>query len=198
MLTRLVTYSLPLIGQNNQACLARLQFKQTDPSPYVTIDELLEHQESLDLKVEQILEPINISEIISIHNATGMRDLAQMQTMIEKVKRGDLVMNNNGLPNIKLVLAPDKRLLMFDGHHTALAYLLAGKNYLHETPYISMSNSGVPLGTQEISYFFPEDFRDEVKENWLKYTVNWQAPTEKAEIRIHNTLGDLLAVITTT
>jgi len=56
-----------------------------------------------------------------------MRDLAQMQTMIAKVRRNEMVLNNDGLPNIKLVLAPDKRYLMFDGHHTALAYLLAGQ-----------------------------------------------------------------------
>ncbi|HUD20527.1 MAG TPA: hypothetical protein VMQ44_00450 [Candidatus Saccharimonadales bacterium] len=198
MLRRLVAYSLPMADAASQARVYRTIIGQTDPSPYATIDEILDRQESLELKIEQILEPLPIEEILCIHNASGMRDLAQMQSMITKIKNGGLVMNSNGLPNIKVVLAPGKKWLMFDGHHTALAYLLAGKRYLHETPYISMSNAGIPFGAQEISYFFPEDFRARVKEDWFKYTVNWQSPKDKAELRVQKTLGDLLSIIKNT
>jgi len=58
-----------------------------------------------------------------------------------------------------------------------------------------MNNAGQPFGAQEISYFFPEDFRERVKEDWYKYTVNWQSPKDKAELRVQNTLGDLLEII---
>ena len=195
MFRRLITYSLPAESPN-QARIYRTITEQDSPSPYETIDFLLENIESLDdLKIEQVNDPEPIGEVLTIHNATGMRDIAQMQTMIEKVKRGDHVFNSNSLPNVKIVLAPDKRYLMFDGHHTALAYLLAGKKFLHEMPHIVISNQNQPLSAEEISYFFPEDKRELVQEDWLKYTVNWQNPDEKIELRQIQTIGDLLKAI---
>lgn len=159
MLNRLIVCSYP--ESNGQARIFRTLVEQDDLSPYKTVDFLLENIESLEnAKTEQVVNPILIEDVLTIHNSTGMRDLAQLQTMIEKIKHNRLVINDNGLPNIKLVLAPDKHLLMFDGHHTALAYLLAGKKFLHETPYILLSNARQPLSPREISYFFPKNSRE--------------------------------------
>ena len=80
------------------------------------------------------------------------------------------------LPNIKLVVAEENKLLLFDGHHSLLAYFLEGRKFLREVPYLVVSKPDYqPVSTEEIAMFFPAAKRGLVKENWRKYTVNWQS-----------------------
>ncbi len=190
MLKRLVEYSYPL--SDSQAKLYRKIVEQDSLSPYVTIDELRENLESLEnAQTEQVSNPVSLEDIVTIHNFTGMRDFKQTETMIAKINRGDHVLSSDGLPNIKIVIAPNGKKLIFDGHHTILAYLFAGKKFLHQTPHILLSNQNKPLSPEEISFFFPEDKRSLVVEDWHKYTVNWQKDTDKIELREIETVGEL-------
>jgi hypothetical protein len=49
--------------------------------------------------------------------------------MAEAIKSGKHILSR-GIPNIKLVKTGDGQLLLFDGHHSMLAYISTGKAYL--------------------------------------------------------------------
>lgn len=134
-----------------------------------------------------------LSDIMPIHNFSGVRDLNQIKQMQGKIAKGEEILEKDGLPNIKLVVAPNGQLLIFDGTHTLMAYLLQGKKLLSEIPYLVISaEKCAPVSAGEISIFFPVDSREQVKKNWNSYVVNWQAkPGLQAEKREFNSMGEL-------
>lgn len=119
-----------------------------------------------------------IAELLPIHNATGIRDTQQVKTMSTKLDQSHIY-QGDGLPNIKIVIAPDGRLLAFDGHHSLLAYLQKNFTYLSQIPYLIISKVGhEPLDVVELTTFFPKDARNKIIQSWSGYTVNWQASNE--------------------
>ena len=152
--------------------------------------DLVELARKIDIEVlgkpNSLFAATHLSEIMPIHNLSGVRDLTQIMQMQEKIAKGEEILEKDGLPNIKLVVASNRKLLIFDGTHTLIAYLLQGKKLLSEVPYLVISaEEFAPVSSEEISIFFPEDSREMVKRDWSSYVVNWQAKlglqTEKRE-----------------
>jgi len=122
----------------------------------------------------------NTGEIMPIHNLTGIRDYSQIVRMSEKITGGEHIKETEYLPNIKIALCPDDKLLLFDGHHTMLAYYLSGYKDLGKIPHIIVSeNKDKPLQIDKIAYFFqpenPKNAKKILGDNWFDFTVNWQS-----------------------
>lgn len=169
---KLVTISLP------DETVAQL--KVQDDSPYQAVEKIKNKWRLVLEKGESPFGKYKISEVLPIHNQTGIRDQSQIDRMRRSLTKGLNLLDRNELPNVKLVVAPDKKLLLFDGHHSLLTYFSHGKQLLQEVPYLVVSNSGLkPVSSGTISYFFPDEARDLVKKNWENYTVNWHAQDGK-------------------
>jgi hypothetical protein len=136
-----------------------------------------------------------IGEIMPIHNVDGLRDISQIVTMANNIQRETHILEKDALPNIKLVLAPNNRLLLFDGHHSLLAYYANGRQTLQEIPHLILStHDSLPVTAVEISFFFPADARNQIVSNWERYAVNWQAPIgQQIENRQLNSMSELAA-----
>lgn len=165
-------------------------------NPYEAVDQAASSQVSRS-SLQSDYVNTQIVDIISIHNPSGMRDAKQINNLTSSINDGHEIMHDSGLPNMKMVVTPDSRLLLFDGHHTALAYLKSGKKTLDEIPHTIISRPiFLPITAAEISYFFPLEHRKEVLEDWLKFTVNWQAAApHQVEQRAVTTIGELAVAL---
>ncbi len=154
------------------------QWPQTENHPY--------HQQPLE-------------EIIPIHNPDGIKEINQISKMVNQIlHQRKAIFEPDGAPNLKLVVVPGNRLILFDGHHSILAYILSGKKTLADTAHLIISaNDGGPITPEEISYFFPENTRGEIIKDWDKYVVNWQAKgSNKIAQRSVESVGDLAKQVT--
>lgn len=133
-----------------------------------------------------------ISDILSIHNPEGLRDPKQVAKMTAQLKSGQEVFHENGLPNVKLIVAPDGRLLLFDGHHSILAHLQVGHKTLKEVPHIVFSAAEFgPITAKEIARFFDPGDQNKIEDNWFGWTVDWQSTGDKTVARRVETIGQL-------
>ena len=134
-----------------------------------------------------------ISDTMPIHNLSGLQDLTRVTRMRQDIDKGVLIKEKDGLPNTKFILAPNGKLLTFVGNHTLLAYFLAGKKRLLESPYLALTGTkGLAVTPDELAYFFPPEYREEIASDWEKYTVNWQASgANRLEIRRIRTVAEL-------
>ncbi len=48
--------------------------------------------------------------------------------MVKQIRSGKDIISPNGLPNIKLVKTEQTEWILFDGHHSLLAYIIGVKN----------------------------------------------------------------------
>lgn len=192
-----VSYSLPHPTNESVVIVSQFDFATEGHSPYSVIDYLAdEGRDLLQWEEVPVVNPIPLKSIIPIHNRTGLRELEQIISMIKTIKDGKHILHNNNLPNMKLIIAPNGRFVLFDGHHTALSNMFCDKKWLHQVPYLLVSREGQAVTALEISHFFPEDGREKVIHDWFEHTVNWQAPEgEQIEIRSERTLGDLFRKI---
>ena len=69
----------------------------------------------------------------------------QIKTMIKKIKSGKPILSPKGLPNIKLVKTTQTEWILFDGHHSLLAYMITGKTFLHVIPHLIIENENCHL-----------------------------------------------------
>jgi len=136
---------------------------------------------------------IPLREIINLHNHDGIKSLAQIRSMARQISSGRHVLSHTGLPNIRLVMGRDGSWILFDGHHSMLAYMLSGRKYLHEVPHVIVENMGKRhVTSREISVFFGQHAGRLLGE-WKKYVINWQAPArEQLCRRIQKNMGELL------
>ncbi|MFW6120933.1 MAG: hypothetical protein ACOC80_08555, partial [Petrotogales bacterium] len=83
--------------------------------------------------------------------------------------------------------------LLFDGHHSMLAYMHAGKKYLHEVAHLTVENEGVKnVADDDIAVFFGPHANKIRGKDWRSYIINWQAPRNKQLCpRIHKNMGEL-------
>jgi len=139
---------------------------------------------------------IPLKGIINLHNNDGIQSLDRIKSMIKDIKAGKEIFSSDGFPNIKLVKTEDNKWILFDGHHTLLAYMAIGKEFLHEVPHIIVKNQDKEhANSKEISIFFGEH-ADKIKD-WKNNVINWQASKEKQVCkRIQNNMGELLDSIT--
>ncbi len=162
-------------------------------NPYKVVEQVKSVWKNAATSAENTFGSYEISKILPIHNFSGIKDLEQIERMRQKIVSGEEITEKDGLPNIKLIIAPNGKLLLFDGTHTLLAYFQAAKKLLKEIPYLLLSGGGFrPIGIEEVLYFFPEEERKKVAANWEKYVVNWQAEKGKQlEDRGVNSIGKL-------
>lgn len=97
--------------------------------------------------------------------------------------------------NIQLVYTKDNKLLLFNGHHTMLSYMMEGKEYLDEINHIIVEDKNNKfMDDDKILVFFGKhgDKISNDNNNWVNYVINWQAPKDKQLCeRKQNNMGEL-------
>ncbi|MBS3765070.1 hypothetical protein KGY71_00975, partial [Candidatus Bipolaricaulota bacterium] len=116
---------------------------------------------------------------------------------VEKVRSGREILMPDGLPNVKIAETKREEVVLFDGHHTLLAYMLAGRKFLCQLPHLLVRGPGRSgVGDEEIHCFFG-DHGDKLEGgDWRNYTVSWTKPTEgQLEPRKWENMGELLEAL---
>lgn len=147
----------------------------------------------INIVTKQIKHKTNLKEIINLHNNNGIRDISQIKGMVQKIKSRDEIFNINRMPNIKLVKTAYEEWVLFDGHHSMLAYMVAGKKYLHEVPHLVVQDEKKGyVSDEEILVFFGEHSKKLMVTEWRKYVINWQNSIKKQLCRrIQKNMGEL-------
>lgn len=116
--------------------------------------------------------------------------------MAEAIKSGKHILSR-GIPNIKLVKTGDGQLLLFDGHHSMLAYISTGKAYLEEIPHMMITDKEKGyIEDKNIIVFYGEHASDIKGCNWRDKVINWQAAKDKRLCdRIQNNMGELFSAV---
>lgn len=149
-----------------------------------------------NLAQKKVKKKVALRDILNIHNDDGIKDLGQVGTMAKSIKSGEHI-QPIGIPNIKLVRAKDNDLLLFDGHHSMLAYMAVGKRYLEEIPHMIIEDEGTGyVEDQDILVFYGEHSKEIENNNWKEYVINWQAVKEKQLARrVQRNMGELFFAV---
>ena len=148
------------------------------------------------IKPAKVKKRTKLKNILNIHNDDGIKDLFQLKKMAEAIKAGKHILSC-GIPNVKLVKTREGQLLLFDGHHSMLAYMTAGKTYLEEIPYMIITGKEKGcVEDKDIIVFYGEHASDIEGCNWKEKVINWQAAKEKQLCkRIQKNMGELFFTI---
>jgi len=196
MKTRTVKLIHPQRSSWVRMSVSTLPFKGTD-SIYDTVDFFRDNiysKSKIKFFGEKIENRILLRDIVNVHNVGGIRLISQIKSMLKQIKSGGHVLNSDGLPNIKLVKTKNKEWVLFDGHHTMLAYMLAGSKYLDEVPHLIVEDGKrVYVSDKEIHVFFGEHLTRLRDKDWRDYVIDWQAKEEnQLQERIQKDMGELL------
>jgi hypothetical protein len=179
-LTRISSLKVLLRKENNTIYNTMAQFEKEIGS-------------KLNETFKEVKKPVLLREIINLHDSNGIKSVSQIRTMVKKIKNGKDILSPRGLPNIKLVKTKQSEWILFDGHHSLLSYMIAGRKYLHEVPHFVVENSSGYVNDKEILIFFGLHSSKLHDSNWRNYVINWQAPRDKQLcIRKQNNMGDLI------
>jgi hypothetical protein len=163
---------------------------------YDTVDFFLNNvflKSKFEMSIKLVLNKILVSGVINLHNDTGIKDKSKIISMAKQIISGNDVFNNNGLPNVRLVKTKEDLLVLFDGHHTTLAYMLTGRKYLHEIPHliVSAGERGY-VSDKEICAFFGEHANKVKGNDWREKVINWHTKKEKQLCkRVQRNMGEL-------
>jgi hypothetical protein len=147
-------------------------------------------------EIIRVKQHILLRDILNIHNDDGIKDREQVRTMMEDIRSGRDILPH-GIPNVKLARTTDNTLLLFDGHHSMLAYMAAGRSYLEEIPYLIIydKESG-HIPDKDVVIFFGEHSREIENNNWRDKAINWQVPRENQLCgRVQRSMGDLFEAL---
>jgi hypothetical protein len=179
-ITRISSLKVLLRNENSTIYKAMTQFEKEIGS-------------KLNKTIKEVKKPVLLREVINLHNINGIKNVNQIRTMVGKIKNGKDILSPRGLPNIKLVKTKQSEWILFDGHHSLLSYMIAGRKYLHEVPHFVVENSSGYVNDKEILIFFGLHSSKLHDSNWRNYVINWQAPRDKQLcIRKQNNMGDLI------
>jgi len=179
-LTRISSLKVLLQKENNTIYNTMAQFEKEIGS-------------KLNETFKEVKKPVLLREVINLHDSNGIKSVSQIRTMVKKIKNGKDILSPRGLPNIKLVKTKQSEWILFDGHHSLLSYMIAGRKYLHEVPHFVVENSSGYVNDKEILIFFGLHSSKLHDSNWRNYVINWQAPRDKQLcIRKQNNMGDLI------
>jgi hypothetical protein len=161
---------------------------------YETVDfvQKLPHSAFVPVKAKFAMVKIRLGEIINIHNINGLMDISQVSIMIESLKKGQHIYQE-GIPNIKMVKARNGSLLLFDGHHSLLAYMSAGKIFLNEIPHMIIyeKKSGF-IEESDVLVFFGKHAQKIKQDHWQQWVINWQETGDKQlGLRLQRNMGEL-------
>ena len=193
---RVVEYHFPH-KDNNLNVIAYCKSRIPSPNRTTTIYETVEIYEkkffpNLQTTYMEISPRIPLRNLINIHNSDGIKNIPQIADFSLKIKQGEHIMQSSGLPNIKLARLKSNSLLVFDGHHSLLAYMAAGKVFLDEIPHIIISGDKGLLKNNEILVFWGHHAHKITAKNWELYVINWQKPKNKQIChRIQRNVGEL-------
>ncbi|MHA2400801.1 MAG: hypothetical protein ACXADU_18175 [Promethearchaeota archaeon] len=113
--------------------------------------------------------------------------------MVKQIKNGKDILSPSGLPNIKLVKTIQSEWILFDGHHSLLSYMIAGRTNLHEVPHFVVENENGHVNEKEILIFFGFHSSKLRDSTWRNFVINWQAPKERQLCkREQKNMGELL------
>ena len=140
---------------------------------------------------------IELSKIRNIHDKDGIRDIRKVKRMLKSLDNRRHILSSSGMPNIKIFKARDNKLYIFDGHHSMLAYMMSGKKYLNEMPYLLFEKKdGGYILDDNFKNFFGKHLKYKRREKWGSYTVNWQAPRRKQLCtRAQSNMGELFKAV---
>ncbi len=193
---RVVEYYSPQKVQNRNVivyCKSQIPLPNKTTTIYETV-EIYERKFLPHLQTAYIdISPrILLRTLINIHNDDGIKNIPQIANFSLKIKKGGDIVQSSGLPNIKLARLRSKDLLVFDGHHSLLSYLAAGKIFLDEIPHIIVSGDKGFLKNEEILVFWGHHAPKIPAKNWGLFVINWQNPENKQLCpRIQRNMGEL-------
>ena len=148
--------------------------------------------DKIKLKIKKTSKKIPLREIINLHNKDGIKDTRQIKKMVRQIESKKDILHPSRLPNIKLVQTKENELVLFDGHHSILAYMYAGRKYLHEVPYLIIVNEDGYVTDKEVLIFFGQHSSKLRGLDWRHYVINWQMPIDKQLCkRIQKKIGEL-------
>lgn len=146
----------------------------------------------LKLKTEKNNWKTSLRLIVNLHNKDGIKDVSQIKKMIQHIESGKNILHPSSLPNIKLAKTKENKLVLFDGHHSILAYMFAGRKYLHEVPHLIVLNEQGYVTDKEILVFFGQHSSKLKGKSWSDYVINWQVPVDKQLCkRVQKDVGEL-------
>jgi len=172
---------------------SKIQLTRLNMTIYDIVD-YFEQNVFLKIKMteQQIITKGPLRDIINLHNNTGIKDFSQIKSMITKIKSKKDILHQSKIPNIKLVKTKDNDWVLFDGHHSMLAYMYLNRKYLHEIPHLIVENEHGYVLDKDIFVFFGPHAIELTESTWRDYVINWQAPKEKQLCkRIQNNMGEL-------
>lgn len=167
-----------------------------EKSIYDAVEVFQNHESSESIKsklaLKRIKNRISLRDIVNLHNDDGIRDLSQIKQMVQKVKSRESIFTPEGLPNIKLVKTENVWVL-FDGHHSMLAYMFTGKEFLDEIPHLIILNGkNKGVNNQEIHVFFGKHASKLKDKSWQDFVINWEAPeVNQVQKRRQRNMGEL-------
>ncbi|MFP4646100.1 MAG: hypothetical protein ACLFN4_00580 [Candidatus Acetothermia bacterium] len=142
-----------------------------------------------------LFHDVPLGDVINLHNLSGIRDRKQILEMARKIELGKEIYDSRGLPNIKLLILEGALAVLFDGHHSFLAYMLAGRENLSEIPHFLVSGplrDGLPQRALLPCY---GPYACQLMEDaWRSTVINWQAPRgQQLEKRKQHDMEELLS-----
>jgi len=157
----------------------KVHLKKKSNTIYDTVEQI-ENEIGSKIKktIKEVKNLVFLREIINLHNIEGIKIMNQIRSMVKQIKSGKEILMPRGLPNIKLVKTKNSEWILFDGHHSLLSYMIAGRTYLHEIPHLIVENENGHVDDKEILIFFGIHSKILTDSNWRKYVINWQAPKE--------------------
>jgi len=171
----------------------KVHFNNKGNTIYDTVDQCeKEFGSTIQETIKEVKEPVLLREVINLHNVNGIKSMTQIRTMVKEIRCGKDILSPSGLPNIKLVATQQSEWVLFDGHHSFLSYMIAGRTYLHEIPHLVIEDENGHVNDAEILVFFGMHSSKFNELNWRKYVINWQAPKESQLCeREQNNMGEL-------
>ncbi|PLX27889.1 hypothetical protein C0583_01470 [Candidatus Parcubacteria bacterium] len=150
-----------------------------------------------ELDKDKVQKRVRLSTIMNIHDKSGLKDRSKISRMRKSIEDGRHTLARSGMPNIKILKLSSKELFLFDGHHSLLAYMSAGKRYLHQIPYLIIEEKDEQkILDNNFQRFFGEHLKWKRREKWQNYTINWNARgKKKLEERRQRNMGELFDVL---
>ena len=184
MKTRIIKLIYPYKPDSNLIRLSasKIPISKKYVTIYDTVDFFLHNiflKSKNNVHIKSISNKIRLGNIINLHNDDGIT-LSKIKSMRNQIISGRDVLHTNGLPNSRLVKSKERKWVLFDGHHSMLAYMIAGRKYLHEIPHLIVEEKEKGyVSDKEICVFFGEHASKIKENNWRKYVINWKEPGEK-------------------
>lgn len=197
---RTLKLSLPAEASLVKTFKVRIPITKKKMTIYETVDYFHDNVFSKGkalLKRDKVKNQVELGSLINLHNKSGMRSIIQIRSMLRAINSGKDVLHSNGMPNTRVVRTVKGEWVIFDGHHTALAYMIAGRRLLHEIPHMSIEDDEEGcVADEEIHAFFGWHAPELKGKDWREYVINWQAPEhDQVQKRDIKNMAELLDLI---